>query len=75
MKEFRITDIVQSDDRVIKSALRNSAATPGRLVKIRVTDEEPAENNENNTNESNATPSGPQNQGSTQLNQPDNAGT
>jgi len=56
--------------------LRNSAATPGRLVKIRVTDEEPAENNENNTNESNgAAPGGPQNQGSTQLNQPDNAGT
>ena len=75
-KEFRITDIVQSDDRVIKSALRNNTVTPGRLVKIRVTDEEPAENNENNTNETNAAAvGGAQNQGSTQLNQPDNAGT
>ena len=57
-KEFRITDIVQSDDRVIKSALRNNTPTPGRLVKIRMTEEEPTENNESNTNEENAAPVG-----------------
>lgn len=34
IKEFKKTDIVQSDDRVIKSADRNEPVTPGRLVKL-----------------------------------------
>ena len=34
VKEFRKMDIVQSDERVIKSAERNVPGTPGRLVKL-----------------------------------------
>ena len=33
-REFKITEIVQRDDRVIKSALRNKPKTAGRLVKL-----------------------------------------
>lgn len=36
-REFKISDIVQSDDRVIKSADRNDPKTPGRLVKLKPT--------------------------------------
>lgn len=36
-KEFRISDIVQSDERVIKSADRNEPNTEGRLVKLKPT--------------------------------------
>ena len=38
VREFKITDIVQSDDRVIRSSERNQPKTPGRLVKLRVHD-------------------------------------
>ena len=34
VREFRITDIVQRDDTVIKSAERNTPKTAGRLVKL-----------------------------------------
>lgn len=34
-KEFRITDIVQNDDRAMRSAERNETVTPGRLVKLK----------------------------------------
>ncbi len=33
-REFKITEIVQRDERVIKSALRNKPKTAGRLVKL-----------------------------------------
>ena len=33
-REFKITEIVQRDDRVIKSALRDKPKTAGRLVKL-----------------------------------------
>ena len=33
-REFKITDIVQRDDKVIRSSERNEPKTPGRLVKI-----------------------------------------
>ena len=33
-KEFKKMDIVQSDERIIKSAERNEPTTPGRLVKL-----------------------------------------
>merc|ERR1719158_2264629 len=36
-REFRITDIVQSNDKVIKSGERNDPKTPGRLVKLKPT--------------------------------------
>ena len=33
-REFKINDVVQRDDKVIKSALRNQPRTKGRLVKL-----------------------------------------
>ena len=33
-REFRINDVVQRDEKVIKSAERNQPKTPGRLVKL-----------------------------------------
>ena len=33
-REFRIHDVVQRDEKVIKSAERNQPKTPGRLVKL-----------------------------------------
>lgn len=39
-REFKISDVVQSDERVIKSADRNEPPTPGRLVKLKPTDPE-----------------------------------
>lgn len=40
IREFKIADIVQSDERVIRSAERNEPQTPGRLVKLRAHDPE-----------------------------------
>ena len=37
VREFRKEDIVQSDDRVIKSSDRNEPKTAGRLVKLKPT--------------------------------------
>jgi len=37
-REFKIADIVQSDERVIKSGDRNEPKTTGRLVKLKQTD-------------------------------------
>ena len=45
-KEFRISDIVQSDERVIKSSERNEPSTEGRLVKLKPNVEQQPEENE-----------------------------
>lgn len=51
VREFKITDIVQADDRVIKSAERNNPLTPGRLVKLKptVAEDRPTGNEEDRT--------------------------
>ena len=44
IKEFKISDIVQTDEKVIRSAERSEPATPGRLVKLRTTTSDTAAN-------------------------------
>ena len=40
MRDFRKEDIVQTDNAVIKSVLRKTPKTPGRLVKFDVIEEQ-----------------------------------
>ena len=74
VREFRKEDIVQSDDRVIKSSDRNEPKTAGRLVKLKPTvapepeAEEPTAANSDNE-ESNA-----QAQSNTSANEPATGG-
>jgi hypothetical protein len=45
-REFKISDVVQSDDKVIRSAERAEPKTPGRLVKLKPSSSEASAGNE-----------------------------